>query len=161
MMLYNRTYWIHRQKNSFMIKALEYHRGVQNYIIRADAIILGVVNSLVRTCRVINNSGSLTLPVDHSQDWFNWVVIHTLSFHDSLWKLLKHGKMCSSIWQREPYFLTFVSQRLPLPAYSAARASIAASLELSLLKPAKSVEKSMHCFFAMPFALTNKNTTLQ
>lgn len=39
--------------------------------------------------------------------------------------------------------------------------SIAASLELSLLKPAKTVEKSMHCLFAMPFALTNKNTTLQ
>lgn len=54
-----------------MIKALEYHGGIQNYIIIADAIISGIVNSLVRTCRVINNSGSLTLPVDHSQDCFN------------------------------------------------------------------------------------------
>lgn len=40
-----------------MMKTLEYHRGVQNYIIIADAIILGVVNSFVSTCKVINNSG--------------------------------------------------------------------------------------------------------
>lgn len=40
-----------------MMKALEYHRGAQNYIIIADAIILGVVNSLVRTYKVINNRG--------------------------------------------------------------------------------------------------------
>lgn len=46
-----------------MMKALEYHRGVQNYIIIADAIILGVVNSLVSTRKVINNSGFSKLSV--------------------------------------------------------------------------------------------------
>jgi len=46
-----------------MTKALEYHRGVQNCIITADATVLEVVNSLARICKVINNSGLSKLSV--------------------------------------------------------------------------------------------------
>lgn len=70
--LQNRTYWIHGLKNTLMMKALEYHRGVQNYIITAGALILGIVISSVRTCKLIsNNSMFCKFNVDHSQDWFN------------------------------------------------------------------------------------------
>lgn len=63
---------------------------------------------------------------------------------DSLWKFL-------TAWQGVLKYLTVrtLASNLPLPPYPAGRISIAASLELSLPRPAKPAEKSVHCSFAM------------
>lgn len=80
------------------MKALEYHRAVQNHTMRTNAIILRVLNSLVSTCKVINNSGLSKFNVHqwiaHKTDSTEHMLSLAFMTHG---KFLQYGKMCSSI----------------------------------------------------------------